>query len=70
MMKHVNFRERKKAVQIVSKRSAVIVQKCRILLRLGASGNFETVLDIFSFYTRYNALTEKYKHMAFDGYYF
>ena len=29
MMKHVNFKERKKAVQIVSKRSAVIAQRCR-----------------------------------------
>jgi len=29
MMKHVNFKERKKAVQIVSKKSAVIAQRCR-----------------------------------------
>jgi len=31
-MKNVNFKERKKAVLIVSKRSAVIAQRCRLIL--------------------------------------
>ena len=37
-MKNVNFKERKKAVQIVSKRSAVIAHWCRF-----ASGNIVKV---------------------------
>jgi len=42
MMKHENFKERKKAVQIVSKRSAVIAQRCGIASRV----NSNTLLKI------------------------
>jgi len=64
-MKHVNFKERKKkAVQIVSKRSAVIAQRCRlmditVLLRwgdrLGISTPSKNIVQFWS-----HGLMEKY----------